>query len=277
MAGRGALDTISLEAMVYLLEFLPQTNPHSDWIPGHLLDSNMMQQLAAESFSGFAVFSLEQEWLGGILFYKGQALEAWRRALGGLENRAEAYRNLLPMLEFASVRFFVLPNELIPCITGFTLSETIETYEATKVHVGQLLEKLSAAQFSGSVILENGVVAQAWFFSKGVPLLNLEFPDSFREGNLHILHNPQSKPEDVVHFAALEAENEISARVLMLRATLEAQLIDHLGINAKPLLEANATWLAQSNPVRLQETIEIWLEETYGTEFVTQFRLRLEE
>jgi hypothetical protein len=277
MAGRGALDTISLEAMVYLLEFLPQTQAHSDWIPGKLLGSNMMQQLATESFTGFAVFSLEQEWLGGILFYKGQALEAWRRALGGLENRAEAYRNLLPMLEFASVRFFKLPNELIPCIAGFTLSEIIETYHATTLHVGQLLDKLSIAQFSGSVILENSVVARAWFFSKGDLILNLEFPDSFKEGNLHILHNPLTKPEDVVHFAALEAENETSARVQFLRATLEAQLIEHLGINAKPLLEANSTWLAQTNPVRLQESIEIWLEETYGTDFLAHFRLRLED
>ena len=276
MAGRGAIDTISLEAMVYLLEFLPQTNPHSDWIPGRLLDSNMMQQMQSEAFTGFAVFALEQEWLGGILFYQGQALEAWRRALGGIENRAEAYRNLLPMLEFVAVRFFVLPNELIPAISGFTLSETIETYQANEINTLVLLEKLRTAQFSGSVLLENGTVAQAWFFSKGVALQNLPLPETFKAGRLHILHNPLEKPKDVVRFAVIEAENEIKARVLLLRATLETQLIDHLGINAKPLLEANAAWLAETNPIRLQETIEIWLEETYGTAFLQHFRHRLE-
>ena len=270
------MDTISLEAMVYLLEFLPQTNPHSDWIPGKLLDRNMMQQMQSEAFTGFAVFALEQEWLGGILFYKGQALEAWRRAMGGLENRAEAYRNLLPMLEFASVRFFVLSVDLLPSISGLTLSETIETYNATEIESLPLLEKLSAAQFSGAVLLENGTVAQAWYFSKGVALQDLPLPDSFREGRLHILHNPLEKPEDVLRLAALETENETLARVHLLRATLETQLIDHLGINAKPLLEANSAWLAQNNPKRLQETIEIWLEETYGTEFLQQFRVRLE-
>ncbi len=276
MAGRGAIDTISLEAMVYLLEFLPQTQAHSDWIPGKLLDSNMMQQMQSEAFTGFAVFALEQEWLGGILFYKGQALEAWRRALGGLENRAEAYRNLLPMLEFASVRFFVLPVDLLPSISGLTLSEAIETYNATDIQSVSLLEKLSAAQFSGAVLLENGAVAQAWHFSKGIALQNLPLPETFKEGRLHILHNPLEKPEDVVQFAVMEAENETTARVHLLRATLENQLIDHLGINAKPLLEANHAWLAQNNPKRLQETIEIWLEETYGTVFLQQFRERLE-
>lgn len=262
--------------MVYLLEFLPQTQAHSDWIPGKLLDSNMMQQMQSEAFTGFAVFALEQEWLGGILFYKGQALEAWRRALGGLENRAEAYRNLLPMLEFASVRFFVLPVDLLPSISGLTLSEAIETYNATDIQSVSLLEKLSAAQFSGAVLLENGAVAQAWHFSKGIALQNLPLPETFKEGRLHILHNPLEKPEDVVQFAVMEAENETTARVHLLRATLENQLIDHLGINAKPLLEANHAWLAQNNPKRLQETIEIWLEETYGTVFLQQFRERLE-
>jgi hypothetical protein len=276
MAGRGAIDTISLEAMVYLLEFLPQTQAHSDWIPGKLLDTNMMQQLQAEAFTGFAIFALEQEWLGGILFYKGLALEAWRRALGGLENRAEAYRNLLPMLEFASVRFFVLPTELIPCISGLTLSETVESYHAPEIQGLSLLGKLSTAQFSGSVLLENGTVAQGWYFSKGMPLLDLPLPESFREGHLHILHNPLEKPEDVVQLALQEAEFETIARVNLLRTTLETQLIDHLGINAKPLLEANYAWLLNGNPNRLQESIEIWLEETYGTTFLQQFRQRLE-
>jgi hypothetical protein len=270
------MDSISLEAMVYLLEFLPQTQAHSDWIPGRLLDAKMIGQLQSDGFTGFAVFALEQEWLGGILFYKGLALEAWRRALGGLENRAEAYRNLLPMLEFASVRFFVLPSELIPCISGLTLSESLESYDATQIKSESLLEKLRTAQFSGTVLLENGIVAQSWYFSKGIPLLEMELPETFREGRLHILHTPLEKPEDVVRLALQEAEQETLARVELLRATLEQQLIDHIGINAKPLLEANQTWLSQTNPEGLQESIEIWLEETYGTVFLQQFQHRLE-
>ncbi len=274
--GRGAIDTISLEVLAYLLEHLPQSQPDSDWIPGALLDSAMMQRLLANRFTGFAAFAFENEWLGGLLFYQGQALEAWRRALGGLENRAEAYRNLLPMLEFASVRFFVLPTSLIPCVAALTVTDRLESYDATKLSVAQMLTKLEQSQFAGAVILENGAVGQAWYFARGLALLEPTFPEAFREGRLHILHNPSQIPVDVVEVDRTETKQDDAAQVLHLQKAFEAVLLEHVGVNTKALLDANKAMLQQSNPRQLQESLEVWLEETYGSAFIGQFRQRLD-
>ncbi len=257
-----------------VLEHLPQTTPHSDWMDGKLLESGMMQQLETQRFTGFASFAFEKNWLGGILFYQGKALEAWRRALGGLENRAEAYRNLLPMLEFAKVRFFALPTEIIPGIVALTLSERLETYDATKVNIAQMLLKLEENNFGGAMILESNQTAQAWFFTQGKQKLSI--PEVFNQGRLHLLHNPSSIPEDVVRFSSAETNQEQAARTDWLHSKLEALLIEHIGVNAKPILELNQRLFAVPDPQRLQETIEIWLEETYGIAMKERFNQQLE-
>ncbi len=271
------IDTISLEALVYLLEHLPQTQAYSDWIPGALLDTSLIQRLESEQFTGYAVFAFEDNWLGGVLFYQGLALEAWRRALGGLENRSEAYRNLLPMLEFAATRFFVLPTELIPAVVALTLSERLESYQAPEVNIPAMLEKLEALRFSGLVIFEHQKIAQAWFFKEGGRLLEPPLPESFAVGRLHLLHNPSQIPQDVVGLVAREANLERLAQADFLRANLEALLVKHIGVNAKMVLENNQQLFLESDPNRLETAMLNWLEETYGSSLVEEFQTRLNQ
>ena len=277
MTGRGALDTIPEAALVYLCEHLPQTQPHSDWIPGTLLDSHFMQRLESEQFSGYAMFAVEQDWLGGLLWYQGRPLEAWRRALGGLETRAEAYRNLLPMLEFAAVRFFGLPAAVVPCILGLTLAETVQSYEAPKIEAAQMQTMLQANQFNGAAILENGKTAQAWYFARGERLLEPPLPETFREGRLHLLPNLSKIPPSVLVLAWQEAAQNTTARAEHLRLTLSELLTKQIGVNAKPLLESNSQLLAESDPNKLQAKIEIWLEDNFGLPLVQQFRQEVEQ
>ncbi len=269
---RGAIDTISLEALVYLLEHLPQTQAYSDWIPGALLDSSLTKRLEAEQFTGYAVFAFEENWLGGLLFYQGLALEAWRRALGGLENRAEAYRNLLPMFEFAAVRFFVLPPSLIPCVVALTMSEQLESYEASTVNLPAMLEKLAQLQFSGTVLFEHQNIAQAWFFKAGLRLLEPPLPESFAVGRLHLLHNPSQIPQDVVGLVSREANQQCLAEADLLRSKLEAVLVGHIGVNAKMVLENNQQTFSEPDPKQLEAAILSWLEDTYGLGLVKQFQ-----
>jgi hypothetical protein len=272
---RGIIDTVPENVLAYLLEHLPQTAPHSDWIPGQLLDSTMLSQLETEGFTGFVAFTLEQEWLGGFLLYQGKPVESWRRALGGFENRAEAYRNLQGILKLAAVRLFKLPPAVVPCIAALSVGTDLESYHATQISPPTMLAQLQERSFSGAVVLENGQIGQAWYFQKGQRLLEPPLPETFREGRLHLVTVPAQVPHSVVRQAASEASAEQRAQTEHLLRSLQDLLRHHVGDNANELLETSG-FLAETNPAKLQAAILVWLEDNFDMALLEQYRREIQ-
>lgn len=269
---RGLIDSVPENVLAYLLEHLPQTAPHSDWIPGQLLDQTMLHKLETEQFTGYVAFMLEQEWIGGVLLYVGKPVESWRRALGGIENRAEAYRNLQGILGLAAVRLFVLPAVVVPCIAALSVGAEVQSYNAAQINPLEMQSKLEQSGFSGAVVLENGQVGQAWYYQKGKRLLEPPLPDEFREGRLHLVGVPPEVPEGVVRQAASEAQAEQHAELERLKRILQELLFEQVGDNADELFAANASKFAQTEPVRLTEAICIWLEDNFGQAVLERYR-----
>ncbi len=217
--GRGLLDVVSEGVLAYLMEFLPQQDPKSEWVPGELLTSHFVHRLERTGFTGFAHAKIKDEVIGAMIFYKGRLLEAWRRTdtidgKGAPETRGDAYRNLMPMLPKGGVALYNLSVEAVPSIVSLTLSDHTESMAAQEMMPSTLEMRLSLVEFTGAVILENGIVGQTWFFHKGERLFEPPLPDEFREGRLHVAHTPGQHTPKVLPIQ--EQENEEDARLTMI-------------------------------------------------------------
>jgi hypothetical protein len=268
---RGIFDTVSETVLVHLLEHLPQTAPHSAWMPGQLLDSTFLGKLESEAFTGYAAFAIQPDWLGGLLFYQGKPIESWRRALGGMENRAEAYRNLQSSLHFTAMRLYMLPAAVVPCVAALSVGASVESYHAAQVSPPEVQHKLEQGKFSGAVVFEDGTSAQAWYVQRGQSLLEPPFPGSFGVGRLHLVAVPPEVPTSVVQQAKREAQAAERAEVEHLRHRLFDLLRQQVGDNANELLETSQLQF-ESSPKELQEQIFIWLEDNFGEALRVRFQ-----
>jgi hypothetical protein len=212
--GRGLLNIVSEGVLAYLMEFLPQQDPKSEWVPGELLTSHFVHRLERSGFTGFAHAKIKDNVVGAMIFYKGRLLEAWRRTKNDAETRGEAYRNLMPMLSKGGVALYNLSVEAVPAIVALTLSDQTESMVAEAMQPSTLETRLSLVEFTGAVVLENGSVGQAWFFHKGQRLFEPPFPDEFREGRLHVAHSPGQHTPKVL--PVQEQGDEQDARLTMI-------------------------------------------------------------
>jgi hypothetical protein len=271
---RGILDTVSDTVLAHLLEHLPQTAPHSAWMPGQLLDSTFLSKLEAEAFTGYAAFAIQPDWLGGLLFYQGKPIESWRRALGGMESRAEAYRNLQSSLHFTAMRLYMLPAAVVPCVAALSVGASVESYHAAQVSPPEVQHKLEQGKFSGAVVFEDGTSAQAWYVQRGQSLLEPPFPESFGVGRLHLVAVPPEVPDSVVSEATNQAHAAQWVETEHLRNTLFTLLVHQVGDNANELLETSRLDL-EANPEALKEQIFIWLEDNFGEALRIRFQQEL--
>ncbi len=244
-------------------------------MPGTQFDARMLHHLETTGFSGFVHVKLEAEWLGGLLFFQGRILEAWRQGLGGFENRAEAYRNLQPLLDFAEVEIYALAKEAIPCIAALTVASKIQTYESHQIIPSTMLGSLRDNLFSGAVVLEQSRTGQAWFFRGGQSQLSLNFPNRFEAGKLHLVTMPREAPEDILHLVSAEANKDTFGRCQHIRQSVETILLEHIGVNSKAVLEANKTMLKITDPKKLQAELEAWLGDTFAPAVLKAFQDRV--
>jgi hypothetical protein len=269
---RGILDTVPETVLAHLLEHLPQDTPHTDWMPAELLDSTRLGKLETEDFTGFASFAIQPDWLGGLLFYHGSPIEAWRRALGGIENRAEAYRNLLAFAPHAEVRLFKLPVSLVPCVAALSVGAEPQSYHAAQVSPSQMQQQLEGRLFSGVAVLEHGQTGQVWFYQKGKCIYGPSLPETFAEGRLHLVAMPDQVPQNVADLAQTEARAEQKSQLEMQIRLLEQLLRQQVGDNSDELLQSNPQFFKETDPKRLETQIEIWLEDNFGAALLGQFR-----
>jgi hypothetical protein len=268
---RGILDSLPESVLAQLLEQLPQHQPHSAWMPGQLLDSTFLGKLEAQRFMGVAVFALGSDWLGGMVFDQGVVVESWRRALGGFETRAEAYRNLQASLNLVQVRLFELPEAVVQGITALLAGE-VQSYHAAQIVPAQMQASLHQRQFSGAVVLEDGQAAQVWYWNNGQQPLEPTLPEAFGAGRLHLVSLLQSIPEGVVRQAEQEAAAATATQIQRLHEIVLDLLRQHVGDNADELVRGNPQVFAETNPKRLNTKIEIWLEDNFAPGLLELYR-----
>lgn len=191
---RGLLDSLTPALLAYLFEFLPQAEPVAERVPGSLLTSELLTRLRSERFSGYALTKSPNA--GLMLIYRGRLLEAWEQVSGG--TGVKACQLLLSSLPYSTLSLYRLPTESLPAVLSLTQGTVRYQGNASTVSNPKLLELLSHEQLNGAVVLENGEVGRAWYFSQGKNLFGHSMPDVYREGHLHIVQAPAKAPKDIL-------------------------------------------------------------------------------
>ncbi|MEY4531612.1 MAG: hypothetical protein RLZZ156_2333 [Deinococcota bacterium] len=273
---RGVLDSLSASLLGYLFEFLPQTDPLSEWVPGKLLTNEFVVRLRESEFTGFAHAKKGHEIRGILIFFKGRLLEAWTYAPLGCEVGIDAYLHLLEKIAEGGVALYKLPTDAIPAVLSFTLGTVrVAGADARIVSSQNLIRNLEEERFSGTLILENGKIGQAWLYQRGQNLFPPPLPDEFREGKLHLVHAPARAPKDL--FEALAEQSRATAQAELDRVWAAALLVltNQLGRGAPQALETQRNRITSTNATEVFSLLRRFLESNFEPDAVLDFEKHL--
>ena len=273
---RGVLDSLSAALLGYLFEFLPQTDPLSEWVPGKLLTNEFVLRLRESEFTGFAHAKKGHELRGILIFFKGRLLEAWTYAPLGCEVGIDAYLHLLEKIAEGGVALYKLPTDAIPAVLAFTLGTVrVAGADARIVSSQNLIRNLEEERFSGTLILENGKIGQAWLYQRGQNLFPPPLPEEFREGKLHLVHAPARAPKDL--FEALAEQVRATAQAELDRVWAAALLVltNQLGRGANQALDNQRSRISSDNSAEVFALLRRFFESNFEPDAVLDFEKHL--
>jgi hypothetical protein len=273
---RGLLDSLPAATLGYLFEFLPQTDPLSEWVPGKLLTNEFVVRLRESEFTGFAHAKKGHELRGILIFFKGRLLEAWTFSAIGCEVGIEAYLHLLEKIAEGGVSLYKLPTDAIPAVLSFTLGTVrVSGADARIVSSQNLIRNLDEERFSGTLILENGKIGQAWLYQRGQNLFPPPLPDEFREGRLHLVHAPARAPKDL--FEALSEQSRANAQAELERVWAAALLVltDQLGRGATQALDTQRNRIVSTDATEVFSLLRRFFESNFEPDAVLLFEKHL--
>jgi hypothetical protein len=275
-AARGVLDSLPASLLGYLFEFLPQTDPLSEWVPGKLLTNEFVVRLRESEFTGFAHAKKGHELRGILIFFKGRLLEAWTYAPLGCEVGIDAYLHLLEKISEGGVALYKLPTDTIPAILAFTLGTIrVAGADARIVNPKNLVRNLEEERFSGALILENGKIGQAWLYHRGQILFPPPLPDEFREGQLHLIHAPARAPKDL--FEALSEQSRALSQAELDRVWAAALVVltNQLGRGAPQALETQRNRIHSTDAFEVFSLLRRFFESNFEPDAVADFEKQL--
>jgi hypothetical protein len=269
---RGLLEHISPALMGRLLSFLPQHDLLAGGVPGGLLTSELVERLQQDSFSGYALARFPGEERGWLLFYRGRLLEAWRQTTYGHLSGTTAYRALQRELGSSTLSLYRLqPDDLPPMVALTQGLLRITAAAAGGVVMVDLLDLLVQEQFTGVLVLEDGLVGQAWFFARGKHLLSEELPVQFREGRLHLVQAPSKAPPDLLEQARQEDQEQREIRLNVIWNAAQEVLKEYMGRGAPPALERLQIIHTTHDPASLEKALRRWMIESLEPDAATLF------
>jgi hypothetical protein len=258
---RGVLDSLAASLIGYLFEFLPQTDPLSEWVPGKLLTNEFVLRLRESEFTGFAHAKKGHELRGILIFFKGRLLEAWTFAPLGCEVGVDAYLHLLEKISEGGVALYKLPTDAIPAVLSFTLGTVrVSGADARIVSSQNLVRNLEEERFSGTLILENGKIGQAWLYQRGQNLFPPPLPEEFREGRLHL-------------FEALSEQSRATAQAELDRIWVAALMVltNQLGRGANQALETQRNRIVSTSASEVFSLLRRFFESNFEPDAVLDF------
>lgn len=269
---RGLLEHISPALMGYLLSFLPQHDPLVESVPGGLLTSELVERLRRDNFCGYALARFPGEERGWLAFYRGRLLESWRQATYGHLSGTVAYRALQRELGLGTLSLYRLQPDDLPPLMALTQGLLrMSGMAASSVVVVDLMDSLRQEQFTGALVLEDGLVGRAWFFARGKCLFGGEVPTEFREGRLHLIQAPTKAPLDLLERVRQEDQEQRSARLNAVWNAAREVLKEYMGRGALPALERLRQIHTTDDPATLEKDLRRWMTESLEPNAATLF------
>ena len=273
---RGLLDSLSTPLLGYLFEFLPQTDPLSEWVPGKLLTNEFVLRLRESEFTGFAHAKHGNELHGILTFFKGRLLEAWCFSGSSFETGTDAYQELMSRLPTGGLAIYKLPTDAIPAILALTLGTLrVSAADAKVVSSQNLIKNLEQDRFNGALILEDGHVGQVWLYQRGQLLFAPPLPDAFRHGHLHLVHAPAKAPKDLFDTLADQSRAQQQKELERVWAAALAVLTDQLGRGANQTLKTQRQRVVSSDPAEVFAALRRFFESSFEPEAVRDFENHL--
>ncbi|MCS7067129.1 MAG: hypothetical protein RMK51_04695 [Meiothermus sp.] len=270
-ANRGLLEHISPALMGYLLSFLPQQDPLAESVPGGLLTSELVERLRKDNFCGYALVRFPGEERGWLAFYRGRLLEAWRQTTYGHLSGTTAYRALQRELGQGTLSLYRLQPDDLPPVVALTQGYLRRTDGAASAIVADLVDLLVREQFTGALILEDGLVGRAWFFARGKHLFGGVLPSQFREGRLHLVQAPSKAPPDLLEQARQEDQEQRRARLNVVWNATQEVLREYMGRGAPAALERLQRIHTTDDPALLEKDLRRWMNESLEPNAATLF------
>ncbi|WP_297853724.1 hypothetical protein [Meiothermus sp.] len=269
---RGLLEHISPALLGYLLSFLPQHDPLAESVPGGLLTPELIERLRGDGFCGYALAHFSGEERGWLAFYRGRLLEAWRQTTYGHLSGTVAYRALQRELAQGTLSLYRLrPDDLPPVVALTQGALRITAMAASNVVLADLLESFGQEQFTGALVLEDGLAGRAWFFARGQRLFGGELPEQFREGRLHLVQAPSKAPPDLLEQARQEDLEQRSIRLKVVWNAAQEVLREYMGRGAPLALERLQKIHTTDDPTALEKTLRRWMAESLEPNAATLF------
>ncbi len=260
---QGLLEHLSPALMGYLLSFLPQHNPMAESVPGGLLTPELIERLREEQFCGYALARFPGEERGWMAFYRGRLLEAWRQTTYAHLSGTVAYRAFRRELGQATVSLYRLqPDDLPPLVALTQGLPRVRGAAAQSVAVAELLDSLRQEQFTGALVLEDGLVGRAWFFARGKRLFDSVVPRELHKGRLHLVQAPTKAPPDLIEQARHEDLEHRQARLNAIWSAAGEVLREYMGRGAGLALERLRGIHSVDDPALLERDLRRWLTES---------------
>jgi hypothetical protein len=273
---RGLLGILPAALVGYLFEFLPQTDPLTEWVPGQLLTAEFVQRLRESEFTGFAHAKEANQLRGIFIFFKGRLLEVWSYSSLGAAVGVDAYQLLMDQIQSGGIALYKLSTESIPAVLSFTMGTLgVTSADARIVSAPNLKRKLEEERFSGILVLENGTSGQTWMFQRGVSLFPPPIPDEFRGGNLHMVYAPSKAPKDLFEALAEHQRDQRKAELERIWNAAFAVLSEQLGRGAAQALETQKKRIIQSQPEEVYAQLRRFFEGNFEADAVRDFEQRL--
>ncbi|GIW28311.1 MAG: hypothetical protein KatS3mg070_1674 [Meiothermus sp.] len=269
---QGLLEHISPSLMGYLLAALPRRDPVAESVQGSLLTPDLIERLRGEGFCGYALARFSGEERGWLAFYRGRLLGAWRQTTYGHLAGTVAYRALRREMGLATLSLYRLQPDDLPPLVALTQGSLRATWAAaSNVVAADLMDQLSQEQFTGALVLEDGLVGRAWFFFRGNCLFDEALPPEFHEGYLHLVQAPGQAPADLLEQAQQEDQAQRSSRLSVVWSAVQEVLKEYMGRGASSALERLREIYTTDDPTALEKALRQWLTESLEPNAATLF------
>lgn len=260
---QGLLERISPSLMGHLLDALSRRDPLVEHAPGGLLIPELIERLRGEGFSGYLLARFSGEERGWLAFYRGRLLGAWRQTTYSHLSGTVAYRAVQRELGLAILSLYRLqPDDLPPLVALTQGSLRLTGVEAREVLVENLVQSLVQEQFTGALVLEDGLVGQAWFLARGKYLFETLPPARFAAGVLHLVQAPNQTPPDLYEQAQQEDRAQRSLRISTAWNAAHEVLKEYMGRGASLALERLQHIYATDDPASLEKNLRRWMTES---------------
>jgi hypothetical protein len=227
-----------------------------------LLNPELVERLKSDTFCGYALARFAGEERGWMVFYRGRLLEAWRQTTYGHLSGTAAYRALQREFGMGTLSIYRLQPDDLPPVVALTQGLVRIMGAASSVEVVDMVDSLVQEQFTGALVVEDGLGGRAWFLGRGRLLFGEKLPSMFPEGRLHLVQAPSKAPPDLLELARQEDLEHRTARLAVVWNAAQEVLTEYMGRGAPLAIERLRGIYPSEEPAALEHALRRWMTES---------------